>query len=98
MDSIDTLINEIMERTDGEIKVKNMLRIMEKPPMPALENIMTGFDFLTELHGIKFDWEDEKVTIAYRVIDDLYPTKTISFERFKILSEGILVCKRRKKW
>ena len=45
-----------------------------------------------------YDYDKGEVTISYRVVDDMYPSRLMSFENFRVILEGLLVCRRNKKW
>ncbi len=99
MNSLESFVEEMLRiEMPKEILISSLLKQVEEQPMPSMEKPAAPFDYATNLHGLTFDYAEEKVTIAYKVVDNLYPPVTVSFIAFEVLLEGLALCRRKKKW
>lgn len=99
MDALDSFIEEVLNddvRREGLLS--DMLAHLESQPLPSEEQLRTGFTDSTQRHGVYYDYDKQEVTIAYRVVDNMYPDRTMSFANFRVILEGLIVCRRNKKW
>lgn len=98
MDSVDTFIHEMMESVDTERYIQQILNEMAEPSIPDLQKVLKGYDCMTKLHGVKLNRDEREATIQYCVVSDAYPAVTLSYERMEVLLEGLLCCRRKRKW
>ncbi len=98
MDSLETFTEEMLSSAKGERFLQTLLQNLEVRPIPSLEKTLCGYDFISNLHGIRFDYEQKEVSIAYRVIEHMYPDRVVTFALFEAILEGILCCRRKRKW
>lgn len=69
---------------------------VEKPPQFAIP--APKYTFETNLHGFRYDYQHQTVTISYKVAHGLHDDMTVSFMTFRIILEGLGVCIRMQKW
>lgn len=98
LDSLENFVLEMRDSANPERFLKILLSELAEPPIPTLDRALTGYDHMSNLHGIKYDYDVNEVYIEYRVVSDLYEPKKVSFAYFEAVLEGILVCRRKKKW
>ena len=98
LDSLENFVLEMRESAKPERFLNTLLAELAEAPIPTLDRALTGYDHMSNLHGIKYNYETNEVTVEYRVVSDLYEPKTISFSYFEAVLEGILVCRRKKIW
>ena len=99
MDALDSFMQEILNddvRREGLLH--DMIDHLQNQPLPSAEQLTKGFTDTTQRHGVYYDYDKGEVTISYRVVDDMYPSRLMSFENFRVVLEGLLVCRRNKKW
>lgn len=97
-DSLTTFCQEMLESTDGNRLLKELSSELITPSLPSLEKARQGYDYISKLHGISFNHEEKTVTVAYRVIGDLYESVTVPFLVFSLLLQGLEEERRRLKW
>ncbi len=97
-DSLTTFCQEMLESTEGDRLLKELLAEVEVATLPSLEKTRQGYDYISKLHGISFDHEGKEVTIAYRVVGELYEPVTIPFIVFSMLVQGLQIERRNLKW
>lgn len=88
----------LSDETPKELFLNGLLEDVLHQPIPTLEGTMAEYDRMTNLHGIKFDYEKHEVLIEYKVVPGLYEPKRVSFSYFETVVEGILCCRRKRKW
>ncbi|MCF0155444.1 MAG: hypothetical protein HUJ84_07030 [Veillonella sp.] len=99
MDSLDSFIEELLnDESRREGLINDMISHLKDQPIPSMEQLQTGFTDSTPLHGIYYNYDEHTVKISYRVVDDMYPDRIMSFENFRVVLEGLLVCRRNRKW
>ena len=99
MDSLDTFIEELlMDEGNREGLLNDMISHLKEQAIPSLEQLKTGYTDNTQLHGVYYDYDKKEVTISYRVVPDLHPDRVMSFSNFQVILEGLLVCRRHKRW
>ena len=69
---------------------------VEKPPKFSIP--APKYTFETNLHGFRYDYQHQTVTISYKVAHGLHDDMTVSFTTFRVLLEGLGVCIRMQKW
>lgn len=99
MDSLHSFIEEMLkEEIPKEPVLEALLKLLDEQPMPSLESARCEFDYKTKLHGIIIDYQKKEVSLNYLVVESLVPTYTLSFEAFEVILEGLLSCRRKRKW
>lgn len=99
MDSLESFVREMLDSDQPkELFLQELLKDLEEQQMPSLEQAKRGYARESNLHGINYDYETQEVTVAYRVVPDLHPSKTVAFAYFETIVEGLLCCRRKRKW
>ena len=60
---------------------------VEKPPQFAIP--APKYTFETNLHGFRYDYQNQTVTISYKVARGLHDDMTVSFMTFRVILEGL---------
>ena len=75
----------------------------ELPKRVILERLTHGLEVekppqFANLHGFRYDYQNQTVTISYKVAHGLHDDMTVSFMTFRVILEGLGVCIRMQKW
>lgn len=99
MDSLHSFIDEMLtEQISKESFLTDLLNRLETQPIPTMEEARTGFATKSSLHGISYDYDKQRVTLSYLVVPNMYEPYTLSFSQFAVVVEGLLSCRRKKRW
>lgn len=99
MSVLDSFVDEMLQpEVPKTVLINRMIKglAIEKPPqfkVPAPK-----YTFESNLHGLIYDYQQQRVTLSYKVAHSVYEDMEMSFITFRAILEGLAVCIRMQKW
>jgi hypothetical protein len=99
MSVLDSFVDEMLQsEVSKRVLIEKLTRGLENVKPPKFTIPPAKYTFESNLHGFIYDYQQKRVTIAYKVTHSIYPDMTVSFQTFRVILEGLAVCIRMQKW
>ena len=95
MSVLDSFTEEMLQsELPKRVTLERLIHGLEVEKPPKFSIPAPKYTFETNLHGFRYDYQHQTVTISYKVAHGLHDDMTVSFTTFRVLLEGLGVCIR----